>query len=159
MIKFKIDGKPQAKQSVKFAHVGKFIRKYTPKEMVNYANWVKQSFKIAYPDHLPSVFYEKPLNVRIIVNVEIPKSFSQKKRAAAISGSIIPITKPDCDNIAKNICDALNGLAYPDDKQIARLVVEKVYNTSPYVVLEIYELAKATNQDESNQTNLFKEEN
>jgi hypothetical protein len=33
----------------------------------------------------------------------------------------------DCDNIAKTVLDALNGVAYNDDKQIIQLEVGKYY--------------------------------
>ena len=35
--------------------------------------------------------------------------------------------KPDCDNIAKAVLDALNGLAYKDDSQVTELTVRKLY--------------------------------
>ena len=35
--------------------------------------------------------------------------------------------KPDVDNIAKAVLDALNGIAYDDDKQITSLVIDKKY--------------------------------
>lgn len=139
-MKFRVDGKVKAKQSVKFARVGNFVRKYTPKEMVDYANWVKICFRNAYPNHLPSIFFEKQLEVQITACFEIPKSYSKKKRELALGGFMRPTVKPDCDNISKNILDALNGLAYPDDKQIVSLIVLKKYTESPYVEIEINEL-------------------
>lgn len=33
--------------------------------------------------------------------------------------------KPDCDNIAKAVLDALNGVAFDDDSQVVTLVVRK----------------------------------
>ena len=142
MLKFKIDGSPVAKQSVKLGTVtlksGKVMpTKYTPKEMKNYANWVRTCFKMAYPKHLASVYFEKPLLVKITVYKEVPKSFSKKKREQALSGYLLPMTKPDCDNISKNICDALNEIAYPDDRQIATLIIQKKYSTENYTIVEI----------------------
>ena len=52
--KFKVMGEVKAKQSVKFARIGNFIRKYTPKDVTSYANWVRQSFIMQYEGHLPS---------------------------------------------------------------------------------------------------------
>ena len=160
IIKFRIDGKPQAKQSVKFAKIQykdgrEFIHKYTPEDMVSYANWVKQCFRLSYPEHLPSEFYNKPLVCRITVNYEIPKSISAKKRIEMLKGYIIPTVKPDCDNISKSICDALNGIAYPDDKQIAKLIVKKVYNTEPYTIVEIAVLSTQPQEQNTAQTKLF----
>lgn len=137
LIQFKIDGKPQAKQSVKFAKIGNFIKKYTPKEMVNYSNWVKQCFKMTYPEHLPSEFIDCYLKVKIVVHVEMPKSFSKRKQDLAYTLQLRPTVKPDCDNIAKNILDSLNGICYPDDKQIIMLSIEKIYDKSPFVEVKI----------------------
>lgn len=141
-MKFVIDGKPQAKQSFKVGTVttkdGRtFATKYTPKEMKYYANLVKMMFRNTYPEHLSSVFYDVALAVTITVHVSIPKSYSNKKRELALKGLLVPQTKPDCDNIAKNICDALNEVAWPDDKQIARLLVKKVFDENPFVEVEI----------------------
>lgn len=41
-----------------------------------------------------------------------------------------PTIKPDIDNIAKQILDALNGIAWKDDAQVVRLTVQKRYDDS-----------------------------
>ena len=46
-------------------------------------------------------------------------------------GLILPTKKPDADNIAKAILDALNGLAYYDDAQVVHLEVQKRYSNEP----------------------------
>lgn len=52
-----------------------------------------------------------------------PKSWSKKKVLAMRGG---PITvKPDLDNLAKAILDALNGIAYEDDRQVSDLHVSR----------------------------------
>lgn len=48
-----------------------------------------------------------------------------------------PQKKPDTDNIAKIVLDALNGLAYPDDKQVVELQVLKTYDLDGYVEVEL----------------------
>lgn len=56
---------------------------------------------------------------------------------------ILPTTKPDWDNIAKNICDALNGVVYPDDKAIVTGSVKKVYSDlGDCVTVDIYATKK-----------------
>ena len=138
-ISFEIPGKVKAKQSVKFANVGGFTKKYTPSDVKEYANWVRICFMESHPKHLPSVFYEQQLNVVINAFFSIPKSFSKIKRQQALEGFIRPTIKPDCDNIAKNINDALNGIVYPDDKQIIRLEVNKYYGEVEKVEVIIYD--------------------
>lgn len=133
-IHFTIKGKAKAKQSVKFTRAG---IKYTPSDMVEYANLVKLSFINTYPNWDIETFKDKPLEAKINVFFSVPSSFSKKKRLQALKGEIRPTVKPDCDNIAKNINDALNRIAYPDDKQITSLQVNKYYSTSDYVEIFI----------------------
>jgi Holliday junction resolvase RusA-like endonuclease len=125
IIQFEIQGKVKAKQSFK---IGKNGFKYTPADIKEYANWVKLCFLNKYPNWNIKEFENKPLKVIIDVFISTPKSFSKKKTERALNGEIRPLTKPDTDNIAKNINDSLNGIAYPDDKQITCLQVNKIYS-------------------------------
>ena len=43
----------------------------------------------------------------------------------------------DLDNIAKTILDALNGVAYKDDKQVQELHVAKKYSDTDYDYVEV----------------------
>ena len=131
---FIIKGKAKAKQSVKFTKGG---IKYTPKDIVEYANLVKMSFINSFPAWNPSELIDKPLSVIINIYKQVPTSFSNKKRDRALAGEIRPTVKPDCDNIAKNINDALNGIAYSDDKQIVSLTINKFYALDERVEVNI----------------------
>ena len=48
--------------------------------------------------------------------------------------------RPDCDNLAKSILDALNGIAYDDDSQICSLSVFKFYGDEPRVEISLGEI-------------------
>lgn len=51
--------------------------------------------------------------------------------------------KPDADNLAKSVLDALSGLLFHDDKQVASLVVTKQIaagDEQPHVVVRVLEL-------------------
>lgn len=52
-------------------------------------------------------------------------------------GKIFPTKKPDIDNVIKVIADALNGVAYDDDKQIIDVSARKVYSETPRVDVRI----------------------
>lgn len=130
---FNIPGKIQAKQRPRFN--GKFA--YTPKETVNYENWVKACYLEKYRNEKP---FEKALEVNIIAFFEIPKSVSKKKKEQMLNNEIYPTTKPDTDNIAKSILDSLNGIAYLDDKQVVDLRVRKQYAEVPSVSVWISEV-------------------
>lgn len=140
-LKFVVPGKVQAKQSAKFVNYGNFIKAYQPAIVVNYANWVKQCFMAAYPDHKADAFKGSMLAIKIVAFFEIPKSKSLKFQAAAQTGYLRPTVKPDTDNIAKNIKDALNKLAFPDDSQIVEEIIEKRYSDNPRAEIYIKDLS------------------
>jgi Holliday junction resolvase RusA-like endonuclease len=77
--------------------------------------------------------------VRINIRVGVPVSWSKRRQLAALSGDEVP-GKPDLDNVAKAILDACNGIAYVDDKQVARLTVSKAYSTEPGVEVYMHEV-------------------
>lgn len=126
-------GKIQAKQRPRFN--GKFA--YTPKETVNYENWVKACYLEKYNNEKP---FEKALKVNIIAFFEIPKSVSKKKKEQMLNNEIYPTIKSDTDNIAKSILDSLNKIAYLDDKQVVDLRVRKQYAEVPSVSVWISEV-------------------
>ena len=95
-LKFTVKGKAKAKQSVKFTKGGK---KYTPRDIVEYANLVKMSFINTFPAWEPTEFIYQPLSVVINVYKRIPAGFSKKMRERALIGETRPTIKPDCDNI------------------------------------------------------------
>lgn len=48
-----------------------------------------------------------------------------------LNGELLPAKKPDIDNIAKAVLDALNSVAYRDDTQIVELQIRKQYSEKP----------------------------
>lgn len=139
-LKFTIMGKVQAKQSARFCKIGSFIKSYQSQNVIDYANWVKSCFSMAYPDHDPNIFKSKMLAIKTVAYFEIPKSKPKKFQEQARNGLIRPITKPDTDNIGKNIKDALNKIAFPDDSQIVTEIIEKRYSDTPRAEILIKEV-------------------
>lgn len=139
LIEFKIQGKVKAKQSFK---IGKNGFKYTPNDVVEYSNFVKLSFLNKYPDWNIELLKDKPLKMSIDVFMNVPASYSKTKKIKALANELRPIIKPDCDNIAKNINDSLNGILYPDDKQIVSLTVNKFYSDKEFVTVKIQDIGE-----------------
>jgi Holliday junction resolvase RusA-like endonuclease len=134
-VDFVIQGKVQAKQRPRFnRYSGKT---YTPNETIAYENWVKTCYLEKYKD---KELMEKPLRVTIKAYFEIPKSTSKKRKQQMMDNEILPMVKPDTDNIAKGVLDSLNGIAYKDDKQVVELIVNKFYSNTPYVSVMIEEI-------------------
>lgn len=72
---------------------------------------------------------ERPVEINIIANYRLAKN-TPKYIREAIEGdfSYAPQSKPDIDNVAKSVLDALNGVAYVDDKQVYSLTCDKFFN-------------------------------
>ena len=95
---------------------------FTPKDTVNYENWVKTCYQ-----EQDGRYLEGAIRADIIVYHAIPSSYPKKRVQAIKEGLEYPRKKPDTDNIAKIILDSLNGIAYKDDSQIIELTVLKRY--------------------------------
>lgn len=135
-LNFTVLGEAVAKQSARFCNMGGYIKSYQKKSVTDYANYVRMCFLEKYPDHQIAETKDKMLEIRIDYYKVIPKSKSKKFTERAIQLQERPITKPDTDNIAKNIKDALNKTAYYDDSQIVSETINKFYSETPRV--EIY---------------------
>ena len=135
---FEVPGKPQGKARARTFYnprIGK-SQSITPGETALYENWIKQCFISKYQNL--KINQGHPLIIYIDTYFEIPKSTSKKKRGQMIDGEIMPCKKPDLDNIAKVVCDALNKLAYHDDSQIISLRLNKYYTKNePKIIVGI----------------------
>lgn len=130
---FEILGKPQGKARARTVRG----HSYTPENTVLYENHVKQSFLASVKKRW---FEGQPLEVSIAAFFPIVKSASKRDKTLMAEGKLFPTKKPDADNIAKVICDALNGVAYCDDTQIVKLTVRKLYTEKePKVIVYIGE--------------------
>lgn len=110
---------------------------YTPKKTKDYEKLVQWEYR----KQGGRDYGERQLQVEITANFQIPKSKPKNKRVEMLAGQVRPTKKPDCDNIAKAILDALNGIAYHDDSQIVTLAVEKWYlPDEPCVIVTIKEV-------------------
>lgn len=76
----------------------------------------------------------KPVNVVIDFVFGRPKSHLRKSGLRA-DAPVLP--RSDLDNMAKAVLDALNGVAWVDDSQVGRLVVQKSYGTEGRTTVRI----------------------
>lgn len=136
MIKLVVPGNPKGKGRPRFSKWGA----YTDKATKEYESRVKDIFEVSgqqgYMD-------KEPLFVQIKAFYNIPESYTKKRKKAIMDCLELPTKKPDADNIAKIILDALNGLAYEDDTQVITLNVIKLYdrdNKGPRVEVSIQKL-------------------
>ena len=76
------------------------------------------------------------LSAVVRVFVAIPASMPKRRRADAEAGLVRPVTRPDLDNYIKCL-DALNGIVFRDDSQIAEIIASKRYSTEPRLEIEL----------------------
>ena len=137
MMKFTVLGIPVAKGRPKFAKRGNFVTSYTPQDTVNYENLVRLSYQQSCNELR---VLQGEVSMKIDAFFPIPKSTSKKKHQLMAIGAIQHTKKPDADNVAKAICDALNKIAYVDDSQIVSLEVNKYYSDVPRAEITITEV-------------------
>lgn len=137
---FTIPGECVGKQRPKFSTINGHAVAYTPQKTVNYENLVK----LMYTEQVEEAPYDKSAQLCAVIQAyfPIPKSTSKKNRELMLGGYLRPTKKPDSDNIAKSVLDALNGIAFYDDSQIVSLEVKKLYSDTPRVQVYIEELYK-----------------
>lgn len=133
---FTVPGAPQGKQRARTVTQGGKVHSFTPSKTALYERLVRETYQYSFPR-------QKPLTgaIELVIRavMPIPESWAQSKKAKALCGLLPPTVKPDADNIAKVIADALNGTAWEDDKQITHIDVRKAYGAMPRVEVEIWQ--------------------
>jgi len=69
--------------------------------------------------------------------MQIPASWSKKRRALAIAGEIWATKKPDADNVLKGLKDGCNGIVWKDDAQVICIELWKTYGEMPMAFVRI----------------------
>lgn len=133
IIQITIPGEPVAQGRARYTTRSGFVRTYDPKKSADYKSYVR-----AIANQVDTRPLEGPLVMKVLIYRQIPKSWTKKKQAAALAGTVKPSIKPDCSNYLKGIEDALNGIAYIDDSQLVLVYVRKEYAVEPRVEISIW---------------------
>lgn len=139
-VTFTIPGLAKGKGRPRFSTAGGFARTFTDKETATWENFVRLSYINSGGEKLNGC-----LTVLILSYFPIPKSVSKKKHAALV-GAPFP-HKPDGDNLAKSILDALQDIAFDNDMQVTCLTVAKFYSDTARTVVTITELKGDINEN------------
>ena len=163
-VSFTVQGPPQGKARPRVCRINGKSVTYMPRKTVKYERLIRARF-VTELDKLHTEFsagkdneilrffneknqtlqrpyFEKDiaLEMKILALFPMPKNVSKRVKKSMLDGDILPTKKPDCDNVIKVICDALNGVAYADDKQICKIHFEKKYTQNPCVMVEIKDI-------------------
>ena len=129
MINITLPITPVPKGRPRFARAGKFIKTYTPYETKKFEQQVLLLSKRSKPKEP----LQGALSVGLYFYMPIPKVMRGEDLEKAMKELLYHTKKPDCDNLAKAILDAFNGVFWIDDSQIASLVIKKVYSKDPRI--------------------------
>ena len=122
---FLVNTKPQGKARPRFSRKSGVV--YTPKKTAKYEKAIATAYVDTGGKCIPADCY---VSVNVSAFFPIPKSYTKGKRLACKHNVNRPDKKPDMDNILKVVLDALNDVAYEDDKQVVELIGRKYYTES-----------------------------
>ncbi|MDL2268855.1 RusA family crossover junction endodeoxyribonuclease [Desulfosarcina sp. OttesenSCG-928-A07] len=136
MISFTLPIIPTAQARPRVAVRGKFVQAYKTKDQQ--AN--ERTLEAWLKDHAPEAPLTGGLVLEFVAALPIPKSATKKNKTAMLSGFVLPTKKPDLDNLAKQIKDAMTRMQFwGDDSQIVSLRCEKIYAETGYWKISVYE--------------------
>lgn len=133
-VAFTVPGEPQGKGRAKIVKIGGFSRMATPEKTVAYEGLVAHSARLAMGGH---ELLQGACTVELDVLCSVPASWSKKKQAAALAGTVRPTKKPDVDNVVKAVFDGMNGVVWKDDVQAVTVVVRKRFMPIPGVNVRV----------------------
>lgn len=122
-----IPGLPVSQARPRFARLPNGVRTYNTPEVTNYRALVQMC--AAQAEGKPKKPWDCPLAMSIHVFVPRPKSRPKREQ--------FPDRKPDLDNLAKLLCDALEGIIYTNDSRVITLLTQKSYDANPRVTVDI----------------------
>ncbi|HAU29822.1 MAG TPA: RusA family crossover junction endodeoxyribonuclease [Rhodospirillaceae bacterium] len=131
-----IPGKPMGKGRPRFCrHRNGGMHTYTPVATLSREQeigWLAKKAMAGRPLLIGGV------QVEIVAMFVPPPSWSKKKREEALVGWLDHTFKPDSDNCAKLVLDALNKVVWKDDGQVVTHTIEKTWCAShPRTVVRI----------------------
>lgn len=137
MVNFSIDGPPHGKGRPRFRRFGNFVQTYTDAKTKSYETLVKEAATKAMGSSPP---LEGPVKLDLIIRLPVPKSYPKKRSEGCLNGFEWPTKKPDWDNVAKSVADAMNDIVFLDDTQIVIARVVKTYSAEAGVDVQVSEV-------------------
>lgn len=139
VVAFSMAGAPRGKGRPRLTTRGGFAHAYTDPKTRDYEASIAKIARKAMGDAQP---FQGPLSVALRFRIPLPKSMSKRERAAILAGEQFYFGAVDCDNAAKSVLDACNGVCFLDDKQVTRLFVLKDPAANPGVDVRIEPLCE-----------------
>jgi Holliday junction resolvase RusA-like endonuclease len=135
-IQFFAQGIPKGQPRPRAFSRGGSARVYDP----GTAEGWKSQIAMAAREHVPHAPLSGPVKLRLQFHIPRPKSHLRANGELKPTAPYLNTKKPDADNYAKAVMDALTTLRFwQDDAQVAELSVRKAYSTQAGCLIEIAE--------------------
>lgn len=141
MFLFEITGSPTPQKQTRFFRRANFVQTYDPSSK---AKTMLQWQVMPYAPKEPLLC---PIQMDLTFYFDIPKTTSGVRRRQMLNGVMHHTKRPDVDNCAYLITNALKKIFYEDDSQIIDLTLHKRYGEFPKTVVKIipiHELEKTS---------------
>lgn len=132
-MRFEFKITPRGKGRPRFMRRGKFIQAFTDKATRQFESFISKEAKKQMSENKFEMM-DGPLTVSMTFYMPRPKSLPKK------SWFDYHTKKPDVDNIAKGVLDALNEIAWTDDSHISIISALKLYGDEPRIEMYIEQL-------------------
>ncbi len=142
LIQFTVHGDPKPQPRPRAFAINGTVRVYDP----HTAEGWKSAIADAARPHCPREPMRGPVKVRMAFTFKRPKIHFRQGKHADLLRDDAPdwhTKKPDADNLAKAVLDAMTLLGFwKDDSQVAWMVVQKHYGAMGGVHVAIWDLAQ-----------------
>ena len=130
MLSFRVDGEPVAQPRHRIASRGRFATAYIPKGHAIHA-W-KYAIEEAAREEAQRIGWVPLKGVALAVSMVF--SFRQPKS----NKTEWHTQRPDLDNLAKAVLDAIHGIAFLDDAVVDEMKLRKQWREKPGLWVEVY---------------------
>lgn len=131
----------QTKPRPRAVSFGGHARVYTPKIALSYERFIATT----YDQECGTFFKDRAIVVELTFHFKTPSGWPKWKQWQVDKYQCYCDKHKDIDNLAKSVLDALNNVAYFDDKQIIELHCTKLWtNDRERIDIVIYDTEKPT---------------
>ena len=128
-IAFRVMAPPVAKARARTVRgAGGIVRSFSRKKSADAEALIRVGARRAMAG---APLWNGPLQVHIEFTMPIPASWSKKKQAEAVAGTLRHTSTPDVDNLMKLVLDGCNRAVWLDDSQVVTVTATKAYAASP----------------------------
>lgn len=123
--RFIVKGRPEPQRRARATTRGGHVRMIDDPKNQAYADKIRWAWLAAGRDD----HGQAPIMLTLTAVFPRPQGHFKKDGTLSAAGLRAPsyVSTPDADNIAKAVCDALNGNAFHDDRQVVGLKVTKLW--------------------------------